>query len=411
MVSNNGIRNSAVNNNTSNNANINMHLYINLVLCVFIFLFQYLYTRETLVLLFLGLFLIGYILSGFGCTKAKYILCLIASIYFFWYLEFYNILILYSSLLFFLNRKKKSERYDYLILIFSLIVFMFCISNASQMVYRLIEALYVFVCLEIVSFIQFLISNIDQRNKNMQEVLKNAALNQLREENLRKELAVTNQLIEKNTRLEERERISRDIHNVAGHTITAGLMALEAAQAVYEKNDSINTLVYEKMEVAHQRVKEGLDEIRKAVRLLNQEDSIALSDCLDSIRILLERFELDTEVRIRHNLNDIEQNTVIDMKLVVFFRGSITELITNGVKHGGAGRFVVICRNDKNNISWTVIDNGIVKTKKTFQEYVGEGFGLKKIYETVRQYGGGLTIDDEEGFTVKFFLPLANIEK
>ena len=215
-------------------------------------------------------------------------------------------------------------------------------------------------------------------------------------------------MIERNTRLEERERISRDIHNAAGHTITAGLMALEAAQAVYEKeyNNQKNTLVSEKMEAAHQRVKKGLGEIRKVVRLLNQEDSMTLADCLDSIRILLERFEMDTGVQIRHNLDRIESDTMVDMELAAFLRGSITELVTNGVKHGGAGRFVIICKTDHNHIAWKVIDNGKETAGKTFHEYVEEGFGLKKIYEKVRECGGDFVIDDTEGFTVAFSLPL-----
>ena len=50
---------------------------------------------------------------------------------------------------------------------------------------------------------------------------------------------------------------------------------------------------------------------------------------------------------------------------------------------------------------------GIKETAgKTFHEYVEEGFGLKKIYEKVRECGGDFVIDDTEGFTVAFSLPL-----
>lgn len=276
------------------------------------------------------------------------------------------------------------------------------------MVCRVLDALYAAAILTFGCLLDFAAAHLESGKQNMQKVLVSAALNQLREENLRKELAVKNQLIEKNTRLEERERISRDIHNAAGHTITAGLMALEAAQVVYEKenNNPENTLVSEKMEVAHQRVKEGLGEIRKVVRLLNQEDSMKLADCLDSIRILLERFEMDTGVQIRHNLDTIETDAMVDMELAAFLRGSITELVTNGVKHGEAGRFVIICKNDNSHIAWKVIDNGKKTEGKTFHEYVEEGFGLKKIYEKVSGCGGDFSIDDTEGFTVSFSLPL-----
>lgn len=394
--------------NTDENKNTLTTFYVPMVLSILLFLFQYLYTRQVTILLFMGIYLIIYILSSLECPKISSLLCVVAGIYFICYPQFYNIVILYSALEFFIEKNKK---YRYPFILFVLFIMQFFCANADQMVYRLLEAVCAICVLVLLFCLQSVVQYFHQKNKKMQEVLKHAALNQLREENLRKELAITNQVLEKNTRMEERERISRDIHNVAGHTITAGLMALEAAQAVYEKEEKKNDMVYDKMEIAHQRVKEGLGEIRKAVRLLEQEDDMTLDDCVDSIRILLERFEMDTGVRIRHNLHTVEQDIRIDMKLATFLRGSITELITNGVKHGGAGRFIVSYRNDANNISWTVIDNGTITARKTFREYVENGFGLKKIYDEVQQYGGDFTIDDTDGFTVKFSLPLANIER
>lgn len=423
---------------------------IYIVLCTVIFLGCYLFTGNAAVLLFLGLFMVSGMLTVFEYPKAEYILCLVSGIYFFCFPIFYNSFIPYSAFLFFeMSRRNSSfwspgterrnsaslffksvrqkqadyirvaaggtsdgkieiKKYEYPVVTAILVLCVFLCSNRERLVYRVLETLYAAAILLFGFLLDFGTTRLESVKQNMQNVLVSAALNQLREENLRKELAIKNQLIERNTRLEERERISRDIHNAAGHTITAGLMALEAAQAVYEKeyNNQKNTLVSEKMEAAHQRVKEGLGEIRKVVRLLNQEDSMTLADCLDSIRILLERFEMDTGVQIRHNLDRIESDTMVDMELAAFLRGSITELVTNGVKHGGAGRFVIICKTDHNHIAWKVIDNGKETAGKTFHEYVEEGFGLKKIYEKVRECGGDFVIDDTEGFTVAFSLPL-----
>ena len=412
--------------------------YSYIILCTVIFLCCYLFTGNAAVLLFLGVFIVSSILTVFECPKAGYIFCLAAGVYFFCFPVFYNSFIPYSAFVFFrtagknrafwcfriagqqqaehiraasgvnLDRNTEMKQYEHLAAAGILVLCVFICSGREQMVCRVLDALYAAAILTFGCLLDFAAAHLESGKQNMQKVLVSAALNQLREENLRKELAVKNQLIEKNTRLEERERISRDIHNAAGHTITAGLMALEAAQVVYEKenNNPENTLVSEKMEVAHQRVKEGLGEIRKVVRLLNQEDSMKLADCLDSIRILLERFEMDTGVQIRHNLDTIETDAMVDMELAAFLRGSITELVTNGVKHGEAGRFVIICKNDNSHIAWKVIDNGKKTEGKTFHEYVEEGFGLKKIYEKVSGCGGDFSIDDTEGFTVSFSLPL-----
>lgn len=144
-----------------------------------------------------------------------------------------------------------------------------------------------------------------QRNIcRLNSALGKSALIELEEKRLNQELAVKNYLIDRNARYEERERISRDIHNLVGHSITASIMALDAAELLYDK-DPIKSK--EKMFIAKERIQEGLSSIRHAVRLLDDfRDVIYLNDFVNSLIVLFSKLMMDFEIIIRHNLELIE---------------------------------------------------------------------------------------------------------
>ena len=86
---------------------------------------------------------------------------------------------------------------------------------------------------------------------------------------LAKELVIKNYLADKNARLEERENISRNIHNSVGHSITAAIMTLDAADMLY---DTAPDKAREKMNTANERIRTGLEAIRQAVRVLDSNN-------------------------------------------------------------------------------------------------------------------------------------------
>ncbi len=62
-----------------------------------------------------------------------------------------------------------------------------------------------------------------------EKAVRQSAVGELAEKRLNRELKLKNYLADKNARLEERETISRNIHNSVGHSITAAVMTLDAA--------------------------------------------------------------------------------------------------------------------------------------------------------------------------------------
>ena len=65
-------------------------------------------------------------------------------------------------------------------------------------------------------------------------LIQNSNLNEMHEKRLNQELTKQNYLADKNARLVERENISRNIHNSVGHSITAAIMTLDAADMLYD---------------------------------------------------------------------------------------------------------------------------------------------------------------------------------
>lgn len=110
------------NENTDENKDTLTTFYVPMVLSILLFLFQYLYTRQVTILLFMGIYLITYILSSLECPKTSSLLCVTAGIYFICYPQFYNIVILYSALEFFIEKNKK---YRYPLMLFFLFIMQF----------------------------------------------------------------------------------------------------------------------------------------------------------------------------------------------------------------------------------------------------------------------------------------------
>ena len=163
------------------------------------------------------------------------------------------------------------------------------------------------------------------------KILYQFAINELVEKNLNNKLAINNYLIQRNTRLEERETINRNIHNCVGHTITAAIMALEAAEVLADVSP---TKAKGKIEVANSRMHESLNGIRQAVRASDDEtSSLLLSQLFEILTRSIEKFSLDTDVKIRHNLNFdyVKCDFEIDKKHIEFLNCAMLEAFSNGV--------------------------------------------------------------------------------
>ncbi|CUU49628.1 sensor histidine kinase [Clostridium beijerinckii] len=206
---------------------------------------------------------------------------------------------------------------------------------------------------------------------------------------------------------EEREQVSRDIHNSVGHTIMAAIMSLDAAEAVYNM-DSKKAI--EKIKFANIRMRESLEAIRKAVRGVNtKENGQTIEDVMKLINVNIDKLKEDFNIKIRAKMDYSEQQLKtqsICIERIDFLIGALQELVTNSVKHGNATAIIVIINVDRNNINIIVQDNGTgIESMRNYEELLDSGFGIKKIRNYLFSIGGILKIENQEGLLVMLKIP------
>ena len=283
------------------------------------------------------------------------------------------------------------------------------VSNAGSLMDVLPLTVIKAAVLFIISFLIWYIKEITGKYadyKNKAEIsIKQLAISGLAEKKLNHMLLIQNSIIERNARLRERENISRNIHNSVGHTITAASMALEAAGMLWETDPQ---RAADKAEAANKRIKEGLESIRHAVRVLDEEvKNISISDFKMELEAVIDNFSMDTNIKIHFGMEVASYDLQIPHEHTEFLSGAIKELLSNGVKHGGADKFTVWLIADSTHILVSVKDNG----KSSFNnenalQKIQDGFGIKKIIAYTKKAGGSTVFKNDNGFYAEIMLPV-----
>ena len=201
------------------------------------------------------------------------------------------------------------------------------------------------------------------------------------------------------TALEERQRIAKDIHDTAGHSITTVIMQTEAAKRIIEDNPME---AKSKIVAANLQAKHALEELRNSVHLLSgvSENKTFRDALLDIIHESTD----GTGINIRSEIEDV---TISEAKYR-FLCNTLKEGISNGLRHGGATAFWFELKQRDGKLTFLLSDNG-----KGVDGELHEGFGLTTMRERVKSLGGQLTIHSEidEGFEIEITLPMDTEEK
>ncbi len=205
--------------------------------------------------------------------------------------------------------------------------------------------------------------------------------------------------LEEVTVLKERQRIAKDIHDTAGHSITTVIMQTEAAKLIIDENsqEAKNKII-----AANLQAKNALEELRDSVHLLSGRTAkMTLREALE----LIVRESMDgTGINIRHSIEDV---TVSD-ELYRFLCNTLKEGISNGIRHGKATAFWFELRVNENKLEFLLSDNGHGADKAGIKE----GLGLYGMKENAERLGGELTVLSSvgEGFEIFLILPLKAVK-
>lgn len=207
-------------------------------------------------------------------------------------------------------------------------------------------------------------------------------------------LRIAYQELQEITSLEERQRIAKDIHDTAGHSITTVIMQTEAAKLVVDSDPEEAKL---RIAAANLQAKHALEELRESVHLLSgTTGGLTLKEQIESI---IHDTTDGTGIAVRSTVDDL---TLCDAKSR-FICNTLKEGISNGLRHGGATAFYFELKQEGGQIRFLLSDNG----KGLDISSLKEGFGLSGMHARAESLGGVVWFETEvdEGFEIHLTLP------
>jgi len=194
----------------------------------------------------------------------------------------------------------------------------------------------------------------------------------------------------------ERNRISREIHDISGYIFT-NLIALMDAAGSMPRNDTV--ALADILVTARAQAQEGLRETRIALRKLRSEQS-GLTDCTRAIYKIVSIFRKLAGIEIELNLGNMPHFLPQDLGLALY--RTVQEGLTNAVRHGRARCVRVSFWAEGGDLLLTIADDG-----KGAGEII-KGIGLSGMEERLGALGGSVSVSSapEGGFTLSARVPL-----
>ena len=215
---------------------------------------------------------------------------------------------------------------------------------------------------------------------------------QAREEQrrLNAELRATRALLGESVRVNERTRISRELHDLLGHHLTALSLNLEVAGHLSEGR------VKEHVQQAHTLARLLLTDVREAVSQLRDGGAIDLSAALKPLAENVPALDIHMDIESPLTMDDPERAHVL--------LRCTQEIITNAVRHSGARNLWISAQRRDGCIAMSARDDGRGADELT------AGSGLRGMRERLQQQGGELTIDTrpDAGFCLHLVLPASS---
>jgi len=188
--------------------------------------------------------------------------------------------------------------------------------------------------------------------------------------------------VERMTLLEERDRLSKDLHDTVGHSYTSILMGLETLRT------EVNTSEGEqKIDSLLKLTRNGLDDVRKYLHHVgSSQDSLTL---MQSLQKLVDDFQTFSKVKVR--LRTFGEAYTISKQAKMTLYRCLQESITNAVRHGQASEIVITLHYEEKLIRLEVQDNGLGT------EDLKAGFGVNAMKERASNLQGQVYLYSKPG--------------
>jgi signal transduction histidine kinase len=203
------------------------------------------------------------------------------------------------------------------------------------------------------------------------------------------ELKSTQLLLAHSSRIGERVRISRELHDVLGHDLTALSLHLEIARNTQDAQRDV--------EKAQLLAKGLLAKVREVVTLMRSDDEVRIIPILKGL--------VAEEPKLKVHLKADEEIGVLDSERAHTLLRCVQEAITNARVHSGANNLWLDIYRQGDCVVAQAKDDGRGTPSPASRN---DGHGLMGIQERLKEFGGSMVVSSSpgEGFCLHVVLPL-----
>ena len=197
----------------------------------------------------------------------------------------------------------------------------------------------------------------------------------------------------------ERNRITREIHDSLGYAFTNIIMISEAMGHVHHDADRIKQMVQDlKQQAVH-----GLQETRSILRIVRSE-RFAPQNSLNSLLLRFKELSTRGTLGLSVSVDFGSIWPITEQSVLHHLQKILQEAVVNSIKHGRAGEMSIRLRRDARNFHMNISDNGIGCSN------IVKGIGLRSMEERAAQLDGTVECRSaEHGFSVQLSIPLWRI--
>jgi signal transduction histidine kinase len=202
------------------------------------------------------------------------------------------------------------------------------------------------------------------------------------------ELRATQALLADNTRIAERVRIARELHDLVGHHLTALTLNLEVATHL------VDGRALEHVQQAHSLAKLLLADVREVVNDMRIDDQVDLAAALRTLVSGVPEPVIHLDLPSELSMTDPRRAQVL--------LRCAQEMITNSVRHAQAQNLWISLVQDVDGEALTARDDGRGVDK------IETGNGLNGMAERLRLLDGELKIESNPGagFSLRAWIPV-----
>ena len=189
--------------------------------------------------------------------------------------------------------------------------------------------------------------------------------------------------------LAERNRISGSLHNSIGHTLSAGILQVNALKYISKQED-----VKESLNILQNSLENGMTEIRECLHNMHN-DSFNLQTGLEE---LVENTK-KPKIQLTYKVDSIPP---YELKYDIF--SIVKESLSNTIKHSRASELNLSLLEHIGFYSLIIKDNGRGFPGKQIKN-LNYGIGLKVIADLVEKHRGIIKFYSENGFKTHIIFP------